>query len=219
MKATSENSASFSSLAELGAREGVELARLPFSIRILLESVARGQDGEVITAEHVRALAHYDPKAPGAIEVPFKPARVLLQDFTGVPAIVDLAAMRSAMARMGGDPGRVNPLIPVDLVIDHSVQVDDFGSPRSLSRNESLEFSRNAERYAFLHWGRKAFENLRVVPPGVGICHQVNLEHLATVVQERDGQVFPDSLVGTDSHTPMVGGLGVLGWGVGGDRG
>ncbi len=195
-------------------------SRLPFSIRILLESLLRNEDGVTVTSGSVEALASYDPLDPGGIEIPFKPARVLLQDFTGVPCIVDLAAMRSAVTRLGGDPGRVNPSIPVDLVIDHSVQVDAFGEPSALSINAGMEFERNAERYAFLAWGQKAFSGLRVIPPGGGICHQVNLEFLARVVQTHtlgDRTIaFPDSLVGTDSHTPMVNGLGVAGWGVGG---
>jgi aconitate hydratase len=204
-------------LAEVGV---AEVSRLPFSIRVLLESVLRGEDGYQITANDVIQLAKYDPKSPPQIEVPFKPARVLLQDFTGVPAVVDLAAMRSAVDRLGGDPKRINPQIPVDLVIDHSVQIDYFASTEALALNAELEFSRNRERYEFLHWGQKAFDNFRAVPPSSGICHQVNLEYLAKVVQKRelDGELvaFPDSLVGTDSHTPMVNGVGVLGWGVGG---
>jgi len=192
--------------------------RLPFSIRVMLEAAVRHCDGQVVTEEHVRQLAAW-PGSPRA-EVPMKPARVLLQDFTGVPAVVDLAAMRSAMKRLGGDPRRINPLIPADLVIDHSVQVDLFGSPDALSRNVELEFARNGERYAFLRWGQAALDNFRVVPPSVGIVHQVNLEYLAQVVVLRrsdEGLVaFPDSLVGTDSHTTMINGLGVFGWGVGG---
>ncbi|HID78369.1 MAG TPA: aconitate hydratase AcnA, partial [Planctomycetaceae bacterium] len=192
--------------------------RLPFSIRVMLEAAVRHCDGQVVTEEHVRQLAAW-PGSPRA-EVPMKPARVLLQDFTGVPAVVDLAAMRSAMKRLGGDPRRINPLIPADLVIDHSVQVDLFGSPDALSRNVELEFARNGERYAFLRWGQAALDNFRVVPPSVGIVHQVNLEYLAQVAVLRrsdEGLVaFPDSLVGTDSHTTMINGLGVFGWGVGG---
>jgi len=202
-------------------RAGVaEVSRLPFTIKVLLEAALRNEDGVAITAEDVRRLASYDPRAPARVEIPFKPARVLVQDFTGVPAVVDLAALRSAIKRMGGDPERVNPEIPVDLVIDHSVQVDAFGSDAALARNAELEFQRNRERYEFLHWGQKSFHNFTVVPPATGICHQVNLEYLATVVQRRsldDAEVvFPDSLVGLDSHTTMINGLGVLGWGVGG---
>jgi aconitate hydratase len=202
-------------------REGIaRVSRLPFSIRILLESVLRHCDGKLVKEEDVRSLAAWSPSNPGSREIPFKPARVVLQDFTGVPAIVDLAAMRSALHRLGGDPSRVNPLVPVDLVIDHSVQVDVFGTPMALQLNAEIEFQRNRERYEFLRWGQKAFKNFRVVPPATGIVHQVNLEFLAKVVMAKqvDGewQVFPDTLVGTDSHTTMINGLGVLGWGVGG---
>lgn len=193
-----------------------DLRTLPYSIRVLLESCLRNLDGRVVTEAHVDALARYDARNVGDREIPFTPARVVLQDFTGVPALVDLAAMRSAVARMGGDPAKVNPLVPCDLVIDHSVQVDAFNSPDALKINAELEFQRNRERYEFLKWGQKAFDGFRVVPPATGIVHQVNLEYLARVVWERDGVLFPDSLVGTDSHTTMINGLGVLGWGVGG---
>ncbi len=201
--------------------EGVaQVSQLPFSIRILLEALLRHCDGRLITEDDVVALANWNPQDPGGRELPFMPARVLLQDFTGVPAVVDLAALRSAMQRLGGDPQRVNPLIPVDLVIDHSVQVDFFGAAYALHRNVEREFERNRERYALLRWAQEAFENFRVVPPNTGIVHQVNLEYLATVVrtQQLDGHMlaYPDSLVGTDSHTTMINGLGVLGWGVGG---
>ncbi len=193
---------------------------MPFSIKILLESLLRHCDGTHVTEEDVERLARWNAKSPAAHEVPFKPARVILQDFTGVPAIVDLAAMRSAMKRLGGDPARINPLIPVDLVIDHSVQVDVFGTPKALQLNADIEFERNRERYEFLRWGQKVFANFRVVPPATGIVHQVNLEYLAKVVmaREQSGEtsLFPDTLVGTDSHTTMINGLGVLGWGVGG---
>ena len=196
------------------------ISRLPYSIRVLLESVLRNCDGSLITEQDVAALAGWNAARPAGREVPFKPARVILQDFTGVPAIVDLAAMRSAMNRLGGDPGRINPQTPVDLVIDHSVQVDFFGSPQALERNAEIEFERNRERYEFLRWGQKAFDNFRVVPPATGIVHQVNLEFLAKVVlEQREGPEavwLPDTLVGTDSHTTMINGLGVLGWGVGG---
>ncbi len=196
------------------------ISRLPFSIRILLEAALRNCDGRITTEEDVEALARWNAKKPGSKEVPFLPARVILQDFTGVPAVVDLAAMRGTMERLGGDPARINPAIPVDLVIDHSVQVDVFGTPLALKRNAEIEFERNRERYEFLRWGQKAFDNFRVVPPATGIVHQVNLEYLAKVVmrEEKAGEVvlFPDTLVGTDSHTTMVNGLGVLGWGVGG---
>jgi len=196
------------------------ISRLPFSLRVLLESLLRSCDGYQVTEEDVKNLAGWRAESPAAVEIPFKPARVLLQDFTGVPALVDLTAMRSAMHRLGGDPRRVNPLIPVDLVIDHSVQVDRFGTPEALAANVELEFARNRERYEFLRWGQEAFANLRVVPPAVGIVHQVNLEFLAKCVFLRDDALgplaLPDTLVGTDSHTTMINGLGVLGWGVGG---
>jgi aconitate hydratase A / 2-methylisocitrate dehydratase len=196
------------------------ISRLPFSIKVLLESVLRHCDGKLVTEEDVEALAGWSAEAPADREVPFKPARVILQDFTGVPAVVDLAAMRSAMKRLGGDPSKINPLVPVDLVIDHSVQVDVFGSLVALQRNADIEFQRNRERYEFLRWGQRAFANFRVVPPATGIVHQVNLEFLAKVVlgSKVDGEnvLFPDTLVGTDSHTTMINGLGVLGWGVGG---
>ena len=196
------------------------ISRLPFSIKVLLESVLRNCDGALVTEQDVAALAGWNAKSPAAREVPFKPARVILQDFTGVPAVVDLAAMRSAMKRLGGDPAKINPLVPVDLVIDHSVQVDFFGNPQALERNAEIEFQRNRERYEFLRWGQKAFDNFRVVPPATGIVHQVNLEFLAKVVLEhKHGPELvwlPDTLVGTDSHTTMINGLGVLGWGVGG---
>ena len=196
------------------------IGHLPFSIKVLLEALLRQVDGFAVTEEDVRRLANWDAANPVPVELPFKPARVVMQDFTGVPGVVDLAAMRSAMARLGGDPKRVNPLIPVDLVIDHSVQVDHFGSKFALSYNAEREFERNRERYEFLKWGQQSFDNFRVVPPATGIVHQVNLEYLAKVVQtnqEPGGLVaFPDTVVGTDSHTTMINGLGVLGWGVGG---
>ena len=205
-----------------------QISRLPFSIKVLLEALLRQIDGFAVTEEDVRRLANWDPANPAPVELPFKPARVVMQDFTGVPGVVDLAAMRSAMARLGGDPKRVNPLIPVDLVIDHSVQVDQFGSAFALFYNAEREFERNRERYEFLKWGQQSFDNFRVVPPATGIVHQVNLEYLASVVQtarsqgsgvrSQDGPVvaYPDTVVGTDSHTTMINGLGVLGWGVGG---
>ncbi|TVQ21855.1 MAG: aconitate hydratase AcnA [Spirochaetaceae bacterium] len=194
------------------------LSRMPASIKVLAESVVRSVNGMEVTDDHVAAFTRYRPTDPGQIEIPFMPARVLLQDFTGVPCVVDLAAMRSAMARLGGDPARINPLLPVDLVIDHSVQVDVFNSPDALKQNADIEFSRNRERYEFLRWGQRAFRNFRVVPPASGICHQVNLEYLGRVVQQTDdgATAYFDSLVGTDSHTPMINGLGVVGWGVGG---
>jgi aconitate hydratase len=195
-----------------------DVARLPFSLKILLENLLRNEDGETIRAQDVEALARWDAKAEPSKEIAFTPARVVMQDFTGVPAIVDLAALRDAMAAMGGDPGKINPLVPAELVIDHSVQVDEFGTRYAFDANAKLEFERNQERYAFLRWGQGAFEGFKVVPPDTGIVHQVNLEYLARVVFVDDavGQAYPDTLVGTDSHTTMVNGLGVLGWGVGG---
>ena len=197
-----------------------DLDHVPFSIKILLEAVLHSVDGELVTEDDVRNLAGWRASAPTAVEVPFMPARVLLQDLTGVPAVVDLASMRAAVQRLGGDPRRINPLVPVDLVIDHSVQADVAGTPEALRRNGEIEFERNRERFEFLRWGQNAFANFRVVPPATGICHQVNLEFLAKVVMTRkqDGAVvaFPDTVVGTDSHTTMINGLGVLGWGVGG---
>ena len=206
-------------LNALGGR-GFNLARLPFSLRILLENLLRREDGVNVTAADIEFLAKWDPKAEPSREIAYMPARVLMQDFTGVPAIVDLAAMRDAIKTLGGDPERVNPQVPAELVIDHSVQVDEFGTPRAYEANSILEFQRNRERYAFLKWGQSAFRNFSVVPPGMGICHQVNLEYLARVVftTEVNGELlaYPDTLVGTDSHTTMINGLGVLGWGVGG---
>ncbi len=190
--------------------------RLPYSIRVLLEACLRNCDGRIVTKEHVEKICKYDAKKVGEDEIPFMPGRVVLQDFTGVPCVVDLAAMRDAMKRLGGDPGRVNPLVPCDLVIDHSVQVDAFANGMALTINGELEFERNKERYEFLKWGQQALSNFRVVPPATGIVHQVNLEYLAKVVWEEGGVLYPDSLVGTDSHTTMINGLGVVGWGVGG---
>ena len=188
-----------------------DVARLPYTLRILLENVLRNGD-----RSDVEAVAGWVATDEPNREISFAPSRVLLQDFTGVPAVVDLAAMRDAMADLGGEPEQINPLIPVELVIDHSVQVDVFGSRSAFVRNVEFEFERNRERYAFLRWGQKGFRDFKVVPPGTGIVHQVNLEFLARVIEERDGWAFPDTLVGTDSHTTMVNGLGVLGWGVGG---
>jgi aconitate hydratase A / 2-methylisocitrate dehydratase len=202
-----------SRLEELGVGR---VSRLPFSVKVLLEAALRTCDGYEVTEDDVRNLATWNAKDPKLIEFPFKPARVIMQDMTGVPAVVDLAAMRAAAWRLGGDPNKINPLVPVDLVIDHSVQVDYAGALNALARNAEMEFARNRERYEFLRWGQKAFANFRVVPPATGIVHQVNLEFLARVVLLRDGVAFPDTLVGTDSHTTMINGLGVLGWGVGG---
>jgi aconitate hydratase A / 2-methylisocitrate dehydratase len=203
----------FASLAKLGQR--FNLARLPYSMKILLENLLRHEDGKRVSAADVDYVAR-GVAGPNGKEISFMPARVLLQDFTGVPAVVDLAAMRDALAAMGADPGRANPLMPADLVIDHSVQVDSFGSANAFSVNSLLEFQRNRERYMLLRWGQTAFRNFRVVPPDTGIVHQVNLEYLASVVFRADGRAYPDTVVGTDSHTTMVNGLGVLGWGVGG---
>jgi aconitate hydratase len=201
-------------------QEKFDVARLPYSLKVLLENALRLEDGDSVGADDVEAIASWDAQAEPAEEIPFQPARVLMQDFTGVPAIVDLAAMRDAIERLGGDPAAINPLVPVDLIIDHSVQVDAFGNPRAFDINADRDYERNGERYAFLRWGQQAFDNFRVVPPATGICHQVNLEYLGQVVfqRERDGvaQAYPDTLVGTDSHTTMINGLGVLGWGVGG---
>jgi aconitate hydratase len=201
-------------------QERFDVARLPYSIKVLLENVLRLEDGVSASAKDVEAIASWDAAATPSAEIPYQPARVLMQDFTGVPAVVDLAAMRDAMAEIGGDPEKINPLVDVDLVIDHSVQVDAFGNERAFAVNAEREFERNRERYSFLKWGREAFDNFSVVPPATGICHQVNLEHISQVVysSERAGtlQAYPDTLVGTDSHTTMVNGLGVLGWGVGG---
>ncbi|MDB5914186.1 MAG: aconitate hydratase 1, partial [Ramlibacter sp.] len=206
--------------------EGVALARLPYSLKILLENLLRHEDGVSVRRDDILALARWDPAMPEEREIAYMPARVVLQDFTGVPCLVDLAAMRDAMAELGGDPADINPLQPVELVIDHSIQVDAFGSAEAFGQNVELDYARNAERYAFLRWGQQAFRNFRVVPPNTGIVHQVNLEHLARVVFTSDENAaagrsavpmaYPDTCVGTDSHTPMVNGLGVLAWGVGG---
>src|SRR5215471_11708564 len=193
---------------------------LPYTLKILLENLLRFEDGANITADDIKALANWDPKAEPDREIAFTPARVILQDFTGVPAVVDLAAMRDAVVKLGGKAEMINPLSPAELVIDHSVQVDNFGTADALKKNNAIEFERNQERYSFLRWGQSAFENFRVVPPNTGIVHQVNLEYLSRVVFERkDGKdtlAYPDTLVGTDSHTTMINGLGILGWGVGG---
>jgi aconitate hydratase len=227
----SENTNSFDAKAtlEVGGREfeifrlealqsKYDVARLPFSLKVLLENLLRNEDGESVTKEQIELVAKWDAKAEPSGEIAFTPARVVMQDFTGVPAIVDLAAMRDAMKEMGGDPAKINPLVPAELVIDHSVQVDEFGTPTAFQRNADLEFERNKERYAFLRWGQGAFDNFKVVPPDTGIVHQVNLEYLGRVVfvDEERGLAYPDTLVGTDSHTTMINGLGVLGWGVGG---
>jgi len=211
---------SFYSLRALEQSIGIQLSHLPMSLKILLENLLRREDGSVVRKEDIEGLVRWDSKAKPDKEIAFMPARVLLQDFTGVPCMVDLAVMRDAMIKMGGDPNRINPLQPVDLVIDHSIQVDEYGTPEAFQQNSALEFKRNHERYAFLRWGQQAFKNFRVVPPNTGIVHQINLEYLAQVVvsSEHDGELlaYPDTLVGTDSHTTMINGLGVLGWGVGG---
>ena len=219
---TASGELGYFSLPALEEQGVAEVSKLPYSIKILLESLLRNENGVEVGREDVLRVAGYDATAVEAVEIPFHPSRVVLQDFTGVPSVVDLAALRSAMERMGGDPARINPSIPVDLVIDHSVQVDHFGGADSAGKNTRLEFTRNRERYEFLRWGQSAFDNFRVIPPSSGIIHQVNLEYLAEVVQQRPRDAselplaIPDSLVGTDSHTTMINGLGVLGWGVGG---
>src|SRR6201992_1903059 len=207
-------------ILNLAALKALNVDRLPFSLKILLENLLRFEDGVNVTKKDIEALLKWDPKAAPSYEIAFTPARVIMQDFTGVPCMVDLAAMREAIVKLGGDPQKVNPLAPAELVIDHSVQVDEYGSADSLRRNNEIEFSRNGERYMFLRWGQTAFSNFKVVPPNTGIVHQVNIERLARVIfaDEAGGNTaaYPDTLVGTDSHTTMVNGLSVLGWGVGG---
>src|SRR5947207_9662506 len=198
-----------------------DISRLPFSMKVLLENLLRFEDGKSVTCDDLQAMVDWQKERKIAREIQYRPARVLMQDFTGVPAVVDLAAMRDAMSGLGGDPQKINPLVPVNLVIDHSVMVDEFGNPKAFGKNVELEYARNGERYEFLKWATQAFDNFQVVPPGTGICHQVNLEHVAQCVwtgEDQDGETvaYPDTLVGTDSHTTMVNGLGVLGWGVGG---
>src|SRR5882757_3873865 len=190
--------------------------RLPFSLKVLLENLLRNEDGANITGKHISALGAWNPRAEPVTEIQFTPARVIMQDFTGVPCVVDLATMREAVRDLGGDPAKVNPLAPAELVIDHSVIADFFGTADSFTRNVELEYERNFERYQFLRWGQTAFDEFKVVPPGTGIVHQVNIENLARVIMARRGQAYPDTVVGTDSHTTMVNGIGVLGWGVGG---
>ncbi|MCG6154374.1 aconitate hydratase AcnA [Rubinisphaera margarita] len=213
---TSAGEFQFYNIQKLSEQGLGDTSRLPYSIRVLLESCLRNWDDFVVRDQDVKNLAGWNAKNVEQVEIPFHPGRVVLQDFTGVPAIVDLAALRSAMVRMGGDPRKINPLVPCDLVIDHSVQVDAFANRMAVDQNLEIEFERNAERYQFLRWGQQAFDNFRVIPPATGIVHQVNLEYLAKVVLQKDGVLSPDSLVGTDSHTTMINGLGVLGWGVGG---
>src|SRR5580704_9359871 len=202
-------------LAALEEAGVARLSEIPYSIKILLENLLRFEDGSTVKKSDIEYVAQWDPKAP-ARDINFRPARVLLQDFTGVPCVVDLAAMRDALAKLGADPKKANPLVPVDLVIDHSVQVDHYGTNDAFQLNALLEFQRNQERYSFLRWGQSAFQNFRAVPPDTGIVHQVNLEYLASVVMTMDGTAYPDTVVGTDSHTTMINGLGVVGWGVGG---
>lgn len=209
-------SANIYHLSSLKLSNATPIEKLPFSIKILLEQALRNLDNFQVNEKDIKALANWNPDKSSDQEIPFKPTRVLLQDFTGVPSLVDLASLRSAMQKLGGDPSVINPRVPVDLIIDHSIQVDEYGALTALETNMRREFERNKERYEFLKWGQQAFENLRVFPPGVGIVHQVNLENLASVVQFRDGLIFSDTVVGTDSHTPMVNSLGVMGWGVGG---
>ena len=205
------------SLPALEAAGLGRISRLPVSIRIVLESVLRNCDGKKVTEQHVRQLAGWQPNAPRTEEIPFVVARIVLQDFTGVPLLADLAAMRDAAAKMGKDPKIIEPLVPVDLVVDHSVQIDYYGNKNALDLNMKLEFQRNSERYQFMKWGMQAFDTFKVVPPGIGIVHQVNLEYLARGVHKsKDGVYYPDTLVGTDSHTTMINGIGVVGWGVGG---
>ncbi|MGH8966867.1 MAG: aconitase family protein, partial [Actinomycetes bacterium] len=206
-------------LAELDKRLGVQWRALPYSLKVLLENLLRVESdtaGGHVTAEHIEALARWDAQVTSSTEIQFTPARVIMQDFTGVPCVVDLATMREAVTALGGDPQAVNPLAPAELVIDHSVIADVFGRRDAFKRNVDLEYQRNRERYQFLRWGQGAFDEFKVVPPGTGIVHQVNIEHLARAVMIRNGQAYPDTVVGTDSHTTMVNGLGVLGWGVGG---
>lgn len=201
---------------KLPALGDARLETLPYSIRVLLESAVRNCDEYSVQGRDVENILAWEKNSRSSTDIPFKPARVILQDFTGVPAVVDLAAMRDAMQRLGGDPAKINPLCPVDLVIDHSVQADVSGTPDAARQNEIIEFNRNRERFQFLKWGSTAFDNFKIVPPGSGIVHQVNLEYLARVVFARDGLLYNDSVVGTDSHTTMINGLGVAGWGVGG---
>jgi aconitate hydratase len=216
LKISGKNKGKFYSLPELQNSLGVNLSRLPVSVRIVLESVLRNCDGKKVTEEHVRELANWAPNAARTDEIPFVVARVVLQDFTGVPLLADLAAMRNVASKMGKNPKNIEPLVPVDLVVDHSVQIDHFREKKALDLNMQLEFSRNNERYQFMKWGMQAFDTFGVVPPGFGIVHQVNLEYLARGVHNKDGVYYPDTLVGTDSHTTMINGIGVVGWGVGG---
>ena len=213
---TASKKGEFYSLPALGKKLGVNVSRLPVSIRIVLESVLRNCDGKKVTEEHIRQLANWSPNASRTDEIPFVVARVVLQDFTGVPLLADLAAMRGVAEKMGKNPKNIEPLVPVDLVVDHSIQIDHFRQKNALDLNMKLEFQRNNERYQFMKWGMQAFDTFGVVPPGFGIVHQVNLEYLARGVHQKDSVYYPDTLVGTDSHTTMINGIGVVGWGVGG---
>ena len=215
-KISAQQSGELYSLPALAKKLGIDLSRLPISIRIVLESVLRNCDGKKVTEQHVKQLAKWKPVASRTEEIPFIVARVVLQDFTGVPLLADLAAMRNVAAKMGKNPKQIEPLVPVDLVVDHSVQIDYYRQKNALDLNMKLEFTRNHERYQFMKWGMQAFDTFRVVPPGFGIVHQVNLEYLAPGVHQKNGIYYPDTLVGTDSHTTMVNGIGVVGWGVGG---
>ena len=221
-KLSSGKTGKFYSLPALGKALGADISRLPVSIRIVLESVLRNCDGKKVTEAHVKQLANWKPNAARTDEIPFVLARIVLQDFTGVPLLADLAAMRNVAHKMGKNPKTIEPLVPVDLVVDHSVQIDHYGNAQALDLNMKLEFSRNQERYQFMKWGMQAFDTFKVVPPGVGIVHQVNLEYLARGVHKKEGGAGsvplydPDTLVGTDSHTTMINGIGVVGWGVGG---
>src|SRR6188768_2424486 len=213
-------SLSYYSLAKAAESLG-DISRLPFSMKVLLENLLRFEDGTTVTVDDLKAMIQWLTDRTSEREIQYRPARVLMQDFTGVPCVVDLAAMRDAMAKLGGDTAKINPLVPVHLVIDHSVMVDEFGHPKAFEQNVALEYQRNLERYDFLKWGSKSLANFKAVPPGTGICHQVNLEHIAQGVwtsEDQDGTLvaYPDTCVGTDSHTTMINGLGVLGWGVGG---
>src|SRR6195952_1505376 len=213
-------SVAYYSLEKAAAKLG-DVSRLPFSMKVLLENLLRFEDGVTVTIEDIQALVDWQNDPRSTREIQYRPARVLLQDFTGVPCVVDLAAMRDAIAKLGGDTSKINPLVPVHLVIDHSVMVDEFGHPKAFEKNVEIEYQRNFERYDFLKWGSKSLDNFKAVPPGTGICHQVNLEHIAQAVwisadQNGTDVAYPDTCVGTDSHTTMINGLGVLGWGVGG---
>ena len=212
--ASASGNLSFFSLKEL-SKKNYNIEKFPFSIRILLENILRNYNGFSVTDEHLETILNWKPK-PSVKEIPYLPARVLMQDFTGVPSVVDIASIRSEVKRKNKNSDKINPQIPVDLIIDHSVQVDYYGAAYSLQKNIEMEYHRNGERYSLLKWANSSFKNFKVLPPGMGICHQVNLEYLATVVTIKNGIAFPDTLVGTDSHTPMVNGIGVVGWGVGG---